>query len=211
MDADDPAVPPIRLVRARKEPKQARSRATVDAILEATAQILMRDGLDGLTTNRVSERAGVSIGSLYQYFPNKRSLVAGLVERHANHRASVLVEALAAAPREPRGLIRSVVLGVVASHRTSAELHRILILAMVDAEHIDALLAFNQGIIRAVAGYLDAHQHLLRPVQRDVAAFMLVQSVEATVHRAVVDRPELLDSEALVDELTEMVARYLLP
>src|SRR5690348_6079184 len=66
----------------RKRPRQARSKATVDAILDATTRVLLKHGFDGLTTNAVATAAGVSIGSLYQYFPNKEALVAAQIERH---------------------------------------------------------------------------------------------------------------------------------
>ncbi len=67
----------------RKKPKQSRSQATVNACLEATARILEQEGLQALTTNRVAEVAGVSVGSLYQYFPNKSSLLMALAEHYA--------------------------------------------------------------------------------------------------------------------------------
>ena len=67
---------------ARKIASQERSRATVEAILEATARILIREGFDKASTNRVAEVAGVSVGSLYQYFPSKDALVAALIARH---------------------------------------------------------------------------------------------------------------------------------
>lgn len=67
--------------KARKTPRQARSRATVEAILEAATRILDEEGLAGLTTNRVAERAGVSIGSLYQYYPSRDAILAELVRR----------------------------------------------------------------------------------------------------------------------------------
>ena len=66
----------------RKRPRQERSRATVETVLEATARVLVKHGFDGLTTNLVAETAGVSIGSLYQYFPNKAALVGALIEKH---------------------------------------------------------------------------------------------------------------------------------
>lgn len=65
----------------RRRPRQARSRATYDSILEALAQVLARDGAQGLTTNRVAERAGVSIGTLYQYFPDKAAIVLAAARR----------------------------------------------------------------------------------------------------------------------------------
>ena len=66
----------------RKRPRQARSKATVDTILDATTRVLVKQGFDGLSTNAVAAAAGVSIGSLYQYFPNKEALVLALIERH---------------------------------------------------------------------------------------------------------------------------------
>lgn len=75
-----PARPPS--LKPRKTPVQARSAVTVDAIFEATIQVLLDGGLERLTTTRVAERAGVSVGTLYQYFPNKEALLAGALERH---------------------------------------------------------------------------------------------------------------------------------
>ena len=76
----------------RKQARQARARATQEAIVEAAARILEEDGLSALTTNRIAERAGVSIGSLYQYFPDKQSVIAHLLRRE---RAALLEEVTA--------------------------------------------------------------------------------------------------------------------
>jgi AcrR family transcriptional regulator len=66
----------------RKKPRQRRSRDTIDTIFEATIQVLLANGFDKTTTIQIADRAGVSIGSLYQYFPNKRALLAAIVRRH---------------------------------------------------------------------------------------------------------------------------------
>jgi AcrR family transcriptional regulator len=81
----------------RKRPLQTRSQQTVDDILEASTRILERDGLAGFTTNAVAERAGVSIGSLYQYFPNKDALAVALIEREQQALVDQLADAVAAA------------------------------------------------------------------------------------------------------------------
>src|SRR6188768_1896869 len=78
----------------RKRPRQSRSVATVDTIIAATARVLVKQGFDGLTTNAVAEAAGVSIGSLYQYFPNKEALVAALVERHVEDKNRAVISEL---------------------------------------------------------------------------------------------------------------------
>ena len=70
-----------RRLSPRKTPRQDRSRATVEALLEATTDILLRDGYAKLTTNRIADRAGVNIASLYQYFPGKDAIVAELRDR----------------------------------------------------------------------------------------------------------------------------------
>ncbi len=88
MNAADTAVPPA--LKSRKSPRQRRSVATVELIQEATIQVLLSDGLARLTTTRVAERAGVSVGSLYQYFPNKQALLFALLLSHFDEMAAAM-------------------------------------------------------------------------------------------------------------------------
>ena len=85
------ATPPDAL-KPRKAPRQARSGATVDAILEATIRVLLSDGFRRLTTTRVAERAGVSVGTMYQYFPHKQALLYAVIQRYLNEVAEVVEE-----------------------------------------------------------------------------------------------------------------------
>src|SRR3954470_9836579 len=87
--------------KPRKSAAQARSRGTVDALVEATARILVREGFDRASTNRIAEEAGASIGSLYQYYPSKEALVAAVIERHNRDLMKVVRGALARAANEP--------------------------------------------------------------------------------------------------------------
>jgi AcrR family transcriptional regulator len=77
----------------RKRPQQRRSRLTNDALFEATIQVLLANGLDGITTIQIADRAGVSVGSLYQYFPNKRALLAAIVKQHVGGVADATIAA----------------------------------------------------------------------------------------------------------------------
>jgi AcrR family transcriptional regulator len=77
----------------RKKPQQQRSRVTIDTIFEATIQVLLANGLDKVTTIQIAERAGVSIGTLYQYFPNKRALMAAVVKRHVSAVVDATIDA----------------------------------------------------------------------------------------------------------------------
>lgn len=89
-----PVTPPD--LKARKQPRQARAMATVDAIFEATIQVLVSDGPRRLTTTRVAARAGVSVGSMYQYFPHKQALFYALNERYLMALAQRIESACAA-------------------------------------------------------------------------------------------------------------------
>jgi len=84
---------PRRPLEPRKTPIQTRSAITVDAISEATIQVLLSGGPDQLTTTRVAERAGVSVGTLYQYFPNKHALLFSVLEQHLNRVADAVERA----------------------------------------------------------------------------------------------------------------------
>lgn len=92
---------PIKTLQPRKTPAQARAIATVDAIFEAGIQVLLAVGCDRLTTTRVAERAGVSVGTLYQYFPNKQSLLAGMLERHLGEVVAAIEQACAQQHGQP--------------------------------------------------------------------------------------------------------------
>lgn len=85
----------------RKKPQQRRSRDTIDAIFEATIQVLLANGFDQTTTIQIADRAGVSIGSLYQYFPNKRALLAAIVGRHVGGVADATIAACMSVHGQP--------------------------------------------------------------------------------------------------------------
>ncbi|SAI68851.1 TetR family transcriptional regulator [Bordetella ansorpii] len=97
-------------LKPRKQPRQARSQATVDAIFEATIQVLLADGLQKLTTIRVADRAGVSVGSLYQYYPNKQALLYSVLERHLVRIGDAVEQACLSSHGQPLAdMVRAVV------------------------------------------------------------------------------------------------------
>ena len=89
------AVPVPATLKPRKMPRQARSAATVDAIFQATFQVLLKDGAPRLTTTRVAERAGVSVGTMYQYFPHKKALLYAVLQQHLETVAEAMEAACA--------------------------------------------------------------------------------------------------------------------
>ncbi|HEY8922879.1 MAG TPA: helix-turn-helix domain-containing protein [Polyangia bacterium] len=112
----------------RRRPRQQRAQQTVETVLQGAVRVLARDGLDAVTTNRIAEAAGVSIGSVYQYFPDKRAIFLALHERHAQRIQGVIqrtLDAHAAAPLEP--LIVALMDGLFDEHAADPrELHALL-------------------------------------------------------------------------------------
>lgn len=201
--------------RPRKQPVQARSQRTVDAILEATARVLVARGWAGSTTNHVAAKAGVSIGTLYEYFPGKEALVTALVERHLDE-ATLVLERLAldlasrAGSMRPRELATSLVRAMVELHEDRPRLHRVL---FDEVPHCAAIRAR----VRALEGQ---QSHLLAGLLRsmpgarvrdpDVSARMIVDLLEALTHRWVTDAAGApLPRERLESELIELLASYL--
>lgn len=165
----------------RKAPRQARSAETVRAIVEAAARILEQGGLGGFTTNAVAERAGVSIGSLYQYFPGKEALIGALIVRET----SLLIadwEASLAAPRGREALTRLIASAVTHQLRRPA-LARLLDLEEArlpfdeDTRHVTRRL---RSILLDVLGRAD----IPRQADPDVAAQDVLAIIKGMIDAA---------------------------
>ncbi len=194
----------------RKRPRQERAKATVDSILEATARVLVKQGFDGLNTNAVASAAGVSIGSLYQYFPNKEALVSALIERHMEDmNASVLAELTRVAKLPIGEAARCVVELTIKAHAVDPALHQVLTEQVPRVGKLAKLRDLDELCHRMVAGLLAARRHEVAIRDPDMAAFILVSTIEAVIHRAALLYPQRLRDPRLVDETTLLVTRYL--
>ncbi len=187
----------------RKTPIQPRSRITVAAILDSAAHILAQDGYADFTTNRVAERAGVSIGSLYQYFPNKQALLAALHARHldeltARERAAIDDGEGHSLPKAVARVIRV----IIASHIGKDGLHRVL------AEELPESL-IRVGSLALMRLLLEAYKSDLVVEDLDHAAYIVSVSIKALVHGCLRDRPDDLLSGKLETELTRFILVYL--
>ena len=181
----------------------------VDALVEATARVLVEDGFDRASTNRIAKVAGVSIGSLYQYFPNKEALVVAVVDRHMDEVASLvhnLAVDLEDAPVEQA--VRSTIQGLAAIHRVNPALH----MAMVrQADHLahPRLQKIRAGMQAVIAQWLERRRDDVLPRNFQAASFVLNVAVRAVEHEIQL-APEQ-DPDIVIEELTSMVLRYLDP
>ncbi len=185
---------------------------TVKALLEATTHILLEDGIDALTTNRVAEVAGVSIGSLYQYFPNKASLVAALIDQHV----SLEVETLAkwfADRTEPvdEPFIRGFINTFIQLHLDDLRLTKILHQQVSFLECRDALRQATDQFQALVFDILrEKLQHQSVNILH-VKAFVITNAIDSLVQLALTENTDLLENPDFLDELVKLVVQVLEP
>jgi AcrR family transcriptional regulator len=194
----------------RKRPRQQRSKATVDTILEATARVLIKQGFDGLSTNAVAAAAGVSIGSLYQYFPNKEALVTAVIDRHMEEMNTAIFAELTRVAKLPIAeAARGVIELTLRAHAIDPQLHKVLTEQVPRIGKLARLREVDEICHRMVAGLLAARKDEIAIRDPDLAAFILVSTIESVVHRAALLYPQRLRDPRLVDETTLLVTRYL--
>ena len=196
-------------VRPRKKPVQKRSQVTVDAIVEAAARIFVREGYPSATTNRIAELAGVSVGSLYEYFPNKASLLAALLARQVENMMSVMRLRLAEVEGGPLGeIVVTIARAVIEAHYQNVELNRLLIAGMPRVahwRHIEQVSFSLAEQIRASLAHLIAD-----PVRLEHAAFTAETVVESLLHRTILFAHRL-PGYRLEEEISSVLMGYLEP
>lgn len=197
-------------LKPRKEPAQRRSALLVEAVLEAATRILREGG--EVTTAGLCERAGVSPGSLYQYFPNKEAVYYALLRRHAEEVTTRMTAVLAAGRAAPvEVLVADAVEAFVDAHRTDPEVHAVLG-AWVAREAGPGLEEdLLDGAQALLAHILEARRSELSGHDPAVLAFLLVRGLEGPVHAAARDQPALLGDPAFVAGLERMMLGLLTP
>ena len=196
----------------RKRPRQERSKATVEVILEAAAHVLVSSGYEGTTTKQVAERAGVSIGSLYQYFPSKEALVAMLVERLHQRALAILSDKLVPHPitdleQEVRELVRA----LVDVYAVNPSLQRVLLEQAPRIGRLQVVQEIEARVESLVQGVLSQNLEFERPRNLGLIVFVITRALRSAVWAAVVERPELIGTPELVEELSTLILGYLRP
>ncbi len=201
--------PSPRHLQPRKQPRQARAERTREWILQAAAQVFAAHGYAAGTTNRIAERAGVSIGSLYQYYPNKDAILVELMTAHVDAGLAAIRARLEdGLPTELDALLRLFVRAAIDNHRDEPRLHQVLFEEAPRPATILAMLHEAEAALVAAAAPLLAARPQVTVGDPDVAARIVVATVESLVHRLVA-APEPMDPQVVEDELVRMVVAYL--
>ena len=195
----------------RRTPRQERARVTVEAILTASAQLLLDEGPARLSTNRIAKRAGVSIGTLYQYFPDKEAIVRELAERQLDRQFALFevdLQAILGPQADLEHAVRALVLGILQTKRMEPELSRALLLAGAIGDE-DWNQRWLQRMREVVRSALHLKREHVRPGDLDTMAYVLCTAFEFVLQDALKHRPHLVRDGRLADELAELAIRYL--
>jgi AcrR family transcriptional regulator len=197
-----------RRVEPRRKPRQVRAELTRDRILTAAAHVFSEHGYAAGTTNRIAEQARVSIGSLYQYFPNKDAILAELMVRHIDRGAWTTADQLDLPPGTLESTVRALVRDAIDNHRDDPQLLRIMIEeAQFSQELQDTITRHGAQRVAQVRELFSRHPDVaVRDL--DTAVELIVFTVELNTHRLMAF-PQTVGVEALENELVDMVTRYL--
>ncbi|WP_436534012.1 TetR/AcrR family transcriptional regulator [Actinoplanes sp. HUAS TT8] len=192
-------------LQPRKTPRQIRAELTRQRILAAAAHVFTEHGYAAGTTNRIAERAGVSIGSLYQYFPGKDAILVALVTDHLARETPDLDE-LAALPLADA--VRALVHAAVHNHNDDPELLSVMMQQAIRWPEVMPLMAEQQrDRATEIRSFLDRHPQV--DVADTTTAANLVVTTVGVVAHWLTAAPAALDPKSLEDEMTAMLTRYL--
>lgn len=211
--ADSPNRKTKQRLEPRKKPVQGRSKATVEVILEAAAQVFEANGYAAGTTNRISERAGVSVGTLYQYFPSKEAIVVALLEEHLGQTTRKLHEWVGHMVSLRHGLreaLADYVDGIMEVHETQPRLQHILLEeAPLPPRLHEILMETEAEAVRTMAGLLRLYPEFRR-ADPECAGYFVIHTVETLTHQfAAHPDHRLMDRGRFTGELVSMLEAYL--
>lgn len=205
-------MPPRDRSKRRTIPRQERARASVDAILEAAEMLLAEEGFARATTNRIAERAGVNVALVYRYFAGKEAIMGALIERIAEATHDAVKSALEVNAGAPLPVAVRAMLDALVHTPADATVHRELV------EHLDVtkrrrfVLDVRARTEALFARFLDERAGELRALDdREAVLFVLHHAIEGATHAAAFYRPDGVRGDAVLDAITELVTRMLLP
>jgi AcrR family transcriptional regulator len=195
---------------ARRTPRQERARDTVQIIFEATAQILRRDGKSALNTNYIAECAGISVGTLYQYFSNKEAILVAMARQElANDEASVITAITEPSPDGENDLLRRAIRVLISAYAERREAHRVAYETLISEGLGDELAQ----TVQKVAQMVGAQSHRLLPERAapisNASLFVITRAISGVLRAAAQEQSPLLGTQEFENELVKLVQSYL--
>ena len=194
----------------RKNPTQARAQQTVGTILDAAAQILQSEGEAHFNTNRVAERAGFSIGTLYQYFPNKNSIIEAIAERERIAIEATIQKALLDGwPHTIEEFLRIIIRQMINAFGRRQKLRRFIIIQMIRLDLFMPVLQEADRISETVSALLEKNRGDDYLPLSKTRLFILTRSTMGVIRAAIIENSQLLVTQEFEDELVRLALNYL--
>lgn len=196
-------------LKPRKSPVQARSTATIEVLHEATIQVLLKEGIVKCNTTRIAERAGVSVGSIYQYYPNRDSLLAAVLQRHLDRVAEKIEElCLKYEKTSIKTLISALVDEIILAKLSNPEESKALYAISGERGGLDLSKRMNDRMLAAISNLLESASDIEFDDSQIVAEFVLgaiMGLIRRVLENQVTDKVE----QILESHLKLMVVAYL--
>ncbi|WP_151740324.1 TetR/AcrR family transcriptional regulator [Acinetobacter nosocomialis] len=196
-------------LKPRKSPVQARSTATIEVLHEATIQVLLKEGIVKCNTTRIAERAGVSVGSIYQYYPNRDSLLAAVLQRHLDSVAEKIEElCLKYEKTSIKTLISALVDEIILAKLSNPEESKALYAISGERGGLDLSKRMNDRMLAAVSNLLESASDIEFDDSQIVAEFVL-GAIMGLIRRVLENQLTDKVEQVLESHLKLMVVAYL--
>lgn len=198
-------------ITPRKEPNQERAKETVETIVAATAHILEKDGFENISTNKIAEKAGVSIGSLYQYFPTKDAIFNFMMERYMKSQTALIDGILENRDMtmDLRSTIGLIISAILETKRKQAKFNKLFVQKLMSFTTYEALNRQDQYLIDLFKRHLEPHRKEIRTENLELQLYFVIQAVKM-LPTALLFQDRFSFKDKIVDEkLTELVYSYM--
>ena len=195
------------VVPKRRTPRQARALETLETIFEATARIIEREGADALTTNRIAERAGIAIGSLYAYFPNKQAILLAMARREIARTQSAIRAAIETADPEA-DIGRLATRGLIRGFGGRKAVRRALLETMMAHGRYAELARPVDELTRLVLGETGARLGGAAGAMNEIQTFVLSRALAGIIRAATLEESPLVGTQTLEDEVVRLARAY---
>lgn len=194
---------------SRRSPQRARARDTIDTIFEATARILQSEGRDGLNTNKIAERAGVSIGAIYGYFPNKDAILLAMARRELDALRDRVIAALTSGKDDEPDPVRRAIRALIKGYSTRGKVRRILMEHLFSRGGSEEMARPVSEVANVIVAQGDAILPRGAKLPSAIGMFVLTRAVDSVIRTAVYDNVEFIHSRDFEDEIARLIRGYL--
>ncbi len=203
------ATPPFTLTSLKKQPTQPRARRTVERLIAATGELVLRQGVEAVTTNRVAEQANVNIATLYQYFPHKQALLSALVQTHMHdlsRNLNTLLDSLGDASVADSTRLWAT-LGIQYFRQNDSMLAE-LVKSQQTLSALPEVREFERRLMDAMHRFLSRQRQALQVENLDRAIYVAFHGCAAILSRHLLETVPYYTDEEIVDEVVTLMTRY---